>query len=118
MNAPNVTAPQEPLDMTGQQEPHLLGETGSGFGFRLLVAPGPGRIRHLPPVRFHDGSEWVAAGQPVALIEQGSVTVEVCSPVEGRVAGVLVREGEPVMAGQPLVWLDDAPRPIRPERRP
>jgi len=54
----------------------------------------------------------------VALIEQGSITVEVCSPVEGRVAGVLVREGEPVMAGQPLVWLDDAPRPIRPERRP
>jgi hypothetical protein len=30
------------------------------------------------------------------------------SPIEARVAGMLVRDGEPVQPGQPLVWLDDS----------
>jgi biotin carboxyl carrier protein len=63
-------------------------------------------MRHLPPVRFHDGQEWVSAGQPVAVIEQGSVSIEVKSPFDAIVAGVLVRDGEPVQPGQPLVWLE------------
>lgn len=94
--------------------PESMGEPG-GFGFRLVVAPVAGRLRHLPPAGFEDGQEWVSAGQPVAVVEQGSVAVEVRSPVEGRVAGVLVRDGEPVAAGQPLVWLDDSHR--RPHQR-
>jgi biotin carboxyl carrier protein len=96
--------------------PESMGEPG-GFGFRLVVAPVAGRLRHIPPARFEDGQEWVSAGQPVAVVEQGSVAVEVRSPVEARVAGVLVRDGEPVLAGQPLVWLDDSPR-RRPAERP
>jgi biotin carboxyl carrier protein len=89
---------------------HPIGESG-GLAFRLLVSPAAGRMRHLPPVRFEDGVEWVEAGQPVAVIEQGNSAVEVRSPIDGRVAGILVRDGEPVMPGQPLVWLDEAPRP-------
>jgi acetyl/propionyl-CoA carboxylase alpha subunit len=88
--------------------PDGLGESAT-YGFRLLVAPAAGRLRHLPPARFRHGREWVSAGQTVALVEQGSVTVEVRSPVDARVAGILVRDGEPVAAGQPLVWLDDSP---------
>jgi biotin carboxyl carrier protein len=87
-----------------------VGEPGGGFGFRLIVAPAAGRMRHLPPVRFHEGDEWVSVGQPVAVVEQGNIAVEVVSPVEARVAGVLVRDGEPVLKGQPIVWLDESSR--------
>ncbi len=90
-----------------------MGEAG-GFAFKLVVAPSPGRMRHLPPVEFVDGIEWVTAGQPVAVIEQGSSSVEVRAPIDARVAGVLVRDGEPVFAGQPLVWLDPTPKKPRP----
>jgi biotin carboxyl carrier protein len=90
---------------THEVSPESMGEGGS-FGFQLVVAPTAGRLRHLPPVRFVGGEEWVSPGQPVALIEQGSASVPVLSPVEARVAGILVRDGEPVMPGQPLVWLD------------
>ena len=86
-----------------------VGESG-GLAFRLVVSPAAGRMRHLPPVRFEDGVEYVTAGQPVAVIEQGSSSVEVRSPVDARVSGILVRDGEPVMPGQPLVWLDEVPR--------
>lgn len=48
----------------------------------------------------------MSAGQAVAVVEQGSVSIEVISPFEARVAGVLVRDGEPVHPGQPLVWLE------------
>ena len=82
-----------------------------GFAFRLLVSPASGRMRHLPPAEFRDGDEWVVPGQAVAVIEQGPSEVEVISPIEARVAGILVRDGEPVIHGQPLVWLDGAPLP-------
>src|SRR5438874_120928 len=78
--------------------PESMGEGGS-FGFRLVVAPTAGRLRHLPPVRFEGGEEWVSVGQPVAMIEQGLASAPVLSPVEARVAGILVRDGEPVMPG-------------------
>ena len=87
-----------------------LGEPG-GFGFRLLVSPASGRMRHLPPAEFRDGDEWISAGQAVAVIEQGPSEVEVISPIDARVAGILVRDGEPVIQGQPLVWLDAVPIP-------
>jgi hypothetical protein len=31
---------------------------------RVIVASGPGRVRLLPPVRFHDGHEVVHRGPP------------------------------------------------------
>jgi biotin carboxyl carrier protein len=98
-----------PRPIPHEVAPDSMGEPG-GFGFRLLVSPAAGRIRHLPPSRFHDGHEWVASGQPVVLVEQGSVAIEVKSPMDARVAGILVRDGEPVQPGQPLVWLDEGPR--------
>jgi biotin carboxyl carrier protein len=83
-----------------------MGESEGAFGFFLVVSPAAGRMRHLPPVRFLDGQELVEAGQAVAVIEQGSVSIEVKSPIEAKVAGILVRDGEPVQPGQPLVWLE------------
>jgi biotin carboxyl carrier protein len=86
-----------------------MGEPG-GFGFRLLVSPAAGRLRHLPPTQFHQGDEWVSAGQTVAVVEKGALSIEVRCPVDARVAGMLVRDGEPVAQGQPIVWLDDSAR--------
>ena len=91
-----------------------MGES-HGLPMRMVVAPSGGRLRLLPPSRFHEGEEWVSAGQAVAVVENGSVLHEVCAPHEARVAGVLVRDGEPVAPGQPLLWLDEtAPRPRSP----
>ena len=92
----------------------------SPLGFRLVVAPAAGKVRHLPPAQFQDGDEWVGAGQVVAVIEQGPSSVEVQSPVAGRLAGVLVRDGTPVFPGQPLLFLDrsSSPRPTEERRRP
>jgi biotin carboxyl carrier protein len=89
--------------------PDSMGESG-GLAFRLLISPAAGRMRHLQPIHFVDGVEWVEAGQTVAVIEQGSAEIEVRSPIDARVSGILVRDGEPVAPGQPLVWLDEAPR--------
>lgn len=90
--------------------PESMGE-GGAFGFRLLVSPIAGRLRHLPPATFRVGHEWVSAGQPVAVIEQGTHSIEVRSPIEARVGAVLVLDGEPVVQGQPLMWLEQEPEP-------
>jgi multidrug efflux pump subunit AcrA (membrane-fusion protein) len=44
------------------------------------------------------------------VVEQGRESLEVRSPIDARVSGILVRDGEPVALGQPLVWLEEAPR--------
>jgi biotin carboxyl carrier protein len=82
-----------------------------GLSVRLVVAPSGGRLRLRPPSRFHDGQEWVTAGQVIAVVENGPVMHEVCAPSDAMVAGVLVRDGEPVAPGQPLVWLDETAKP-------
>jgi biotin carboxyl carrier protein len=107
---PTNATPEPPQDVHEQLEHgHATGES-VGLAVRLLVSPAAGRLRHLPPVEFHDGAEWVAAGQAVAVVEQGRGTIDVQSPIDARVAGILVRDGEPVALGQPLVWLEEAPR--------
>jgi biotin carboxyl carrier protein len=74
---------------------------------RVIVAPSPGRVRLLPPIRFHDGHEWVHQGQPVARIEHGTGNTEVVAPIDGRVTSVLAVEGEPVVAGQPVMAIEE-----------
>jgi biotin carboxyl carrier protein len=74
--------------------------------FKVVVSPGAGRLRLLPPKRFEDGAEWVEEGQPVARIEQGRREVVLRAPVGGRVAAVLGLEGEPVAAGHPVMAID------------
>jgi biotin carboxyl carrier protein len=96
----------EPLvNASGEQS-----AASSPLGFRLVVAPASGRVGYLPPAQFHDGDEWVTAGQVVAVIEQGANSVEVKAPVDGRLGGLLVRDGTPVVPGQPLLFLDGLSR--------
>jgi biotin carboxyl carrier protein len=74
--------------------------------FKVVVSPGAGRLRLLPPQRFENGAEWVEEGQAVARIEQGRGEVVLRAPVGGRVAAVLGLEGEPVAAGHPVMAID------------
>jgi acetyl-CoA carboxylase biotin carboxyl carrier protein len=101
---PKAAVPDAPEGTPTEGESAVL-------GFRLLVAPAAGRVRHLPPSEFKDGAEWVSAGQAVAVIEQGSSSVTVESPVSGRLAGVLIRDGAPVLPGQPLAYVEERPAP-------
>lgn len=91
-----------------------MGEAVGLGGVRMVVAPVAGRFRHLPPVHLIDGVEWVSTGQPIAVVEQAGKPSEIRSPVEGKVTGFLVRDGEPVMLGQPVVWLERSRRPRDP----
>ena len=86
-----------------------------GLPMRLVVSPGAGRLRLLPAARFQGGDEWVGAGQAIAEVSNGPVVLTVTAPHDARVAGVMVRDGEPVAQGQPLVWLDETAR--RPRER-
>lgn len=74
---------------------------------RVLVAPGAGRVRLLPPLRFVDGRELVERGQPVARLIQGGTEVDIVSPVSGRVSSVLALDGEPLIAGQPVMAIEE-----------
>jgi biotin carboxyl carrier protein len=73
---------------------------------RVVVAPGPGRVRLLPPRRFADGRELVERGQPVARLVQGSREIDIVSPVGGRVSSVMALDGEPLVAGQAVMAIE------------
>ncbi|HZA60287.1 MAG TPA: hypothetical protein VE754_01220 [Actinomycetota bacterium] len=74
--------------------------------FTVLVSPGAGRLRFLPPQRFHRGMELVEAGQAIARVVQGSGHIIVRAPFAGRVSAVLGLEGEPVQAGHAVVAIE------------
>jgi biotin carboxyl carrier protein len=72
----------------------------------IVVAPGAGRVRLLPPRTFRDGREWVHQGQAVARVEQGAKEIDVLAPVAGRVSSVMALDGEPVIAGTPVMAIE------------
>jgi biotin carboxyl carrier protein len=111
-SVPEVTVEVEGEHTDGHQA--SVGES-VGLPMRLVISPAAGRLRLLPAAEFQDGDEWVTAGQAIAEVSNGPVVHTVAAPHDARVAGVMVRDGEPVAQGQPLVWLDETAR--RPRRR-
>jgi hypothetical protein len=73
---------------------------------RVLVSPGAGRLRFLPPRRFEGGVELVEEGQPVFRLVRGKDEIIVRAPVAGRVSAVLGLEGEPVAAGHAVLVIE------------
>jgi len=73
---------------------------------RVLVSPGRGRLRFLPPERFEAGRELVTAGQPMARLTQSGTDVILCAPVDGTVSSIIGLEGEPVVAGQAVLAIE------------
>lgn len=78
---------------------------------RVVVAPGPGRVRLLPPLRFAHGHELVERGQPVARLVQGGREIDIVSPVSGRVSSVMALEGEPLVTGQAVMAIEPEAEP-------
>jgi biotin carboxyl carrier protein len=77
----------------------------------VVVSPGAGRIRLLPPLRFAEGHELVEAGQAVARLIHGDRETEIVAPVSGRVSSVMALDGEPVIAGQPVMAIEPEAEP-------
>jgi biotin carboxyl carrier protein len=65
----------------------------------------------LPPRRFADGRELVERGQPVARLVQGNREIDIVSPVSGRVSSVMALDGEPLVAGQPVMAIEPEAEP-------
>jgi biotin carboxyl carrier protein len=105
-----MTAEANPATHDPDMLTESIGESVGLGGIRMVVSPVAGRLRHLPPVHLDEGMEWVTVGQPIAVVEQAGKATELKSPVEGKVTGFLVRDGEPVMVGQPVVWLEPVAR--------
>jgi biotin carboxyl carrier protein len=88
---------------------HVVGHRPTWL--RVVVAPSAGRVRLLPPRRFADGRELVERGQPVARLVQGGREIDIVSPVGGRVSSVLAIDGEPLVAGQPVMAIEPEAEP-------
>lgn len=73
---------------------------------RVLVSPGAGRLRFLPPRRFEGGVELVELGQPVFRLVRGKDEIIVRAPVAGRISAVLGLEGEPVAPGHAVLVIE------------
>lgn len=77
----------------------------SPIGERLVIAPCAGRFEPLPPETFTCEGEWVESGQPVAIIRDGTESVEVVSGFRGWMMGMLAFPGQPVHPGEALFWI-------------
>jgi 2-oxoglutarate dehydrogenase E2 component (dihydrolipoamide succinyltransferase) len=58
--------------------------------------------------------DWIEADETVCVVSTDKVDVEIPSPASGRLARILVDEGETVAVGTPLAELDSAARPGEP----
>ncbi len=58
----------------------------------------------MPP--FAQLGDSVDAGQPLLIIEAMKVMNQIRAPRSGRLAGVLVEDGQPVEFGQPLMLIE------------
>ena len=72
---------------------------------RLVVAPGHGRLALSPPRIFTAEGEVVRAGQPLAQVDDGGRMHDVCAPCDAWVVEYLVRDGQRVEPGSPVVHL-------------
>lgn len=76
------------------------------LGERLVVSPCEGKLRVAPPRNYTAEGEYVMQGQVVGGVEtpNGEV-VPVTSPFSGWVMGFLTKDGMPVRASEPILWL-------------
>jgi biotin carboxyl carrier protein len=72
---------------------------------RIVVSPDHGRLVVSQSRSFTAEGEVVRAGELIGLIESGPGSVEVRAPCDAWVLSFLVRDGERVGPGAPLVHL-------------
>lgn len=71
-------------------------------GRQLIAAPMPGKIIRV----LVRAGEKVQAAQGLLVVEAMKMQNEIRSPKSGTVEKLLVQEGQPVNAGEVLVWID------------
>jgi biotin carboxyl carrier protein len=69
-----------------------------------LEAAMPGQVSQV----MVNVGDWVAAGQPLLVLEAMKMSTRVVAPLKGRVSRLLVQEGETVERGQRLVEVEPA----------
>ncbi len=73
---------------------------------RLVISPCDGRLKLTPPMHFTAEGEYVLSGQTVAVVVSGTgEEVLVRTPFTGWVMGFLIKDGQPVHAAEPILWL-------------
>jgi biotin carboxyl carrier protein len=84
---------------------HFVAPEAISIREKVIVSPGTGRFRPLPPETFTSEGEWVETGQIVAEIDSGSTSTPVESPHRGWLMGMLGFPGQPVVRGEALFWV-------------
>ena len=72
---------------------------------RLVVAPAFGRVVIAAPMRFTSEGEVVRAGDVLATVHSADRAVEVSAPFDAWLLAFLVRDGERVEPGAPIVHM-------------
>jgi len=71
-------------------------------GRQQIIAPMPGKVVRL----LVQAGDHVEAGQGLLVVEAMKMQNEIRSPKSGTVERVLAKEGQPVIAGEILAWID------------
>lgn len=115
--APGIVAGDDPGDRAGTGETGA-GETGadatgtdSGAGLAEVAAPLPGTFYRAPrpgAAPFVEVGSQVSAGTVVAIVETMKLMNSVHAGTAGRVAQILIGNGEPVTQGAALMRIEPA----------
>jgi biotin carboxyl carrier protein len=87
----------DPRAWSGRRHGHVEVE-----GRQQIVAPMPGKIMRL----LVNAGARVETGQGLLVVEAMKMQNEIRSPKSGTVERVLVKEGQPVNAGEILAWVN------------
>jgi len=72
---------------------------------RIVVSPAHGRVHLAKPESFTTEGEFVRAGAILARLQSDGRDVNVCAPSDAWVVDYLVRDGQRVHPGVPIVHL-------------
>jgi biotin carboxyl carrier protein len=87
----------DPRSRSGRRHGHVEAQ-----GRQLIVAPMPGKIVRV----LVNAGDRVEAGQGLLVVEAMKMQNEIRSPKSGIVERVLAKEGQPVIAGEILAWVE------------
>jgi dihydrolipoyl dehydrogenase len=84
-----------------------------------ICVPNIGDFKDVPVVEVHIGrGSDVALGDPLITVQSDKATMEIPSPHAGRIIEVLVKTGDRVSEGTPLVRLEERTAAVRSEPTP
>ena len=92
--------------MTTTSFPPIVSDSALGeLPDRIVVSTAHGRVRLTEPAAFTTEGEFVRVGSVIARVESDGRDVDVCAPCDAWVVDFLVREGQRVKPGVPIVHL-------------